>query len=222
MNRTQICQQWQNKITTIANELGRLLMSKQIFNETVKIIFKDDKLYSPPIFLNWLTANYVGTIGIGIRRLTDQYSRKKYNTLSMLILLNEVKENNTLITRSKWIAEYPNFIPEDSRNETFNMFANKDSEYIDVSLLQDDIEKIKTKTEYVTYYADKWIAHLDLTRDPKQAPYIYKFGEVLEFLDPIVCKYHLLLAGSDLSGTCKPVFNYNWKSPLKHAWIKDK
>lgn len=225
MNRMQMRQQWQDKITTIAKELGRLLISQQIFNETVAIMFKDKKLLSPPIFLNWLTTNYVDTVGAGIRRLADPYRKKKYNTLSLCLLLNEVKEKHTIITRTEWVAEYPNFMPrdgEDSPNEEFNKFAAKDCEYIDVRLLENDIQKIKKITDPIMYYVDKWIAHQDLNRDPKKAPYIKKFGDVLTFLGPIVCKYHLLLAGSDLSGTCKPVFNENWKSPLKYAWIKGK
>lgn len=225
MDRIQIRLQWQDKITTLAKELGRLLMSEEIFNKTVEIMFRNKKLLSPPIFLNWLTANYVDTVGAGIRRLADRYSRKKYDTLSLLLLLNEVKDNHTVITRSEWVAEYPDFIPREGKNspnEEFSKFADKKSEYIDVNLLESDIQKIKTKTEPVMYYADKWIAHLDLNRDRKQAPYIKKFGDVLAFLAPTVCKYHLLLAGSDLSGTCKPIFNVNWKSPLKYSWIKDK
>jgi hypothetical protein len=183
-------------------------------------MFRNKKLLSPPIFLNWLTANYVDTVGAGIRRLADRYSRKKYDTLSLLLLLNEVKDNHTVITRSEWVAEYPDFIPRGGPNEEFNKFADKDSEYIDVNLLERDIQMIKTITETVMNYADKWIAHFDLERDARQAPKIMDFANVLTSLDPIVCKYHLLLAGSDLSGSCKPIFNKNWKSVLKHAWIK--
>ena len=122
-----------------------------------------------------------------------------------------------MLTRSLFCADWPDNQAE--ANWTFNKFAEKGAEKLNTDWLDKDIAEIKNQTKQVKAFIDKWVVHHDQRRQQINVPTFGNVDSALQFLDEMICKYHLLLAGSDLSGSCMPVAG-NWKNIVRRVWIE--
>jgi len=84
---------------------------------------------------------------------------------------------------------------------------------------EDAITGIANKTKQIKAFIDKWVVHYDSRRQQHDVPTFGDVDSALQLLDEMVCKYHLLLAGSDLSGSCMVVPG-NWKNIVRRVWIE--
>ena len=83
--------------------------------------------------------------------------------------------------------------------------------------LNKDIDKLDKETHLVRRFADKWIAHCDLSQEHRQVPTFDDVEKALEVVDEGYCKYQLLLTRAGMK-TRKPSLAYDWKKPLRPAW----
>ncbi len=213
-----LLKKWEDAIAKIANEMGQLLKSRHIFNETRDIVVPKKSLYMAS-YLSWIADLYVARLSVGVRRIIDTYKAEDFKTFSLLSLLNNIKKNQNVLTRSVFCDRWSECQEDnDDANNVFNRFADEESDKLNIEWLNKDIAVINNETKHIKTFIDKWVVHHDLKRKQNQVPTFGDVDSALQLLDNIICKYHLLLCGSDLSGSCMPILK-NWKRIVNQVWI---
>jgi hypothetical protein len=217
--KTQLRQKWEKWLERIGHDLGWLLTSHDIFEVVQNIVNSNKQIQSPDLFHRWILDNYVARVAIGISRLNDHDRR----TISLHRLIKDISENREVITRNYFVSRYPKWMQDRGvANHDFDKFAKRNDEMISFERLNNDIDLLDEETRLIKNFRDQWIAHFDLNREIGQMPTFEDADKALQIIDGIFCKYYLLVDGGGMN-TRKPVLQYDWKEPLRHAWIeKDK
>lgn len=87
---------WRSWMDRILDDLGDLLLKKQLFLELAEMIDAAPHARDPGAFLNWLVDNYVTAIAVGVRRATDTDHRSH----SLGRFLYEAIQNPQVLTRA--------------------------------------------------------------------------------------------------------------------------
>jgi len=203
--KAKLRRKWRRWLKTIGNDLGWLLTSHDIFEEVQKIMKSNKKIQSPPLFYCWIKDNYSAKVAIGIRRLVEPEKNYK-RAISLYRLIEDISKNRQAITR------------EGLTERDFDIFAKKGDPLISTYKLNRDMKSLKIKTQRIRTFTNKYIAHYDLEGRIRRLPTFKDVDEALKVVDTIFCKYYLLLTRYSMT-TRKPVLQYNWKKPLRHAWI---
>lgn len=214
--KAELRQKWEGWLERIGTELGWLLTGRDFFYGVQEIVESNKKIQSPPAFHNWISDNYVAKITTGIIQLTDRHR----GTISLYWLLKGILKNPEVITRDYYVSGY-----RDKRlqevgfaDRDFDKFADKRKKHVSPDKLNGDIELLEKEVRLIKDFRDKWIAHFDEKREIERMPTFEDVDKALDVIDNIFCEYSLLLKRS-APPTRKPVLQYDWKEPLRHAWI---
>jgi hypothetical protein len=216
--KAQLRRKWKRWIETIGYDLGNCLTSKDIHEEIRHIIIVLNKrIQAPSLLYNWLVDNYVDSITVRIRRLTDHDKR----CISLYRLIEDILRNREAITRYYYISQYPKWMQKEGfADRDFDNFANKGSNLMSEYKLRKDMKRLDKNTDCIKKFVNKWIAHCDLQRKRLPARTHKDVDISLESIDGIFCKYNLLVTRGGMR-TARPALQFDWKEPLRHAWIKD-
>ncbi len=213
--KVQLRQKWKGWLEKIGNDLGWLLTSNDIFERVRNIVDSNKRIQSPDLFHRWIIDNYVARVAVGIGRLNDHDCR----TISLHRLIKDISENLEAMTRDYFVSRYPDWMRDKGvTDHDFDKFAEKNSRLISPGRLNGDIDLLDEETRLVKDFRDQWIAHFDSNREIKRMPTFEDVDKSLQVIDCIFCKYYLLVDGGGMT-TRKPALQFDWKEPLKHAWI---
>ena len=204
---------WVNHLNIIKSEISELLVSQDIFRETQKIIKANTALDIPSSFWRYLRNTYVSHVMIGIRRQLKSDNQ----SISFIRLLEDMRANPQSFPRSYYHDIYKNTLVEDFTNKDFNRFAKANEDYICPDMVGDDINRLKKSAEKCEKFADKVVAHTDVT-EPKDLPTFNELDESIKILDELYVKYHLLFHAQSMN-TLMPTYQYDWTEIFKYAWI---
>jgi len=222
--KSQLRKKWRRWLTIIGNDLSSLLISQDIFKEIQKIIAANKKIQSPDLFYRWMKVNYAARMAVGIRRLVQpsNLSDKKKMVISLHRLIKDISQQRDAIDRDCYVRGYQ-LRDAGIANEDFDTFTdNSRDTLISKSKLNKDMVRLKEETKRIKIFRDKWIAHRGLRNVKgtiKRLPTFKDVDNALNLIDEILDKYTLLLTRSSLT-TRKPIHQYDWKEPLRHAWIE--
>lgn len=207
---------WRKWLLKNGQYLGVLLTSHDVFEEVARIVKTNTKIQSPALYHRWLNNNYLSSVSTGIRRLSDR-SRK---SLSLYRLIEDMSRHPAVITRDYFTSTYPKWMRKEGLADyDYDRFATKKSNVLSVPRLKKDLSRLKRETARVKTFTDKWIAHLDLDRKKFKRPTYSNISATLKHLDELYCRYYLLLTRGGMT-TCKPVLQYDWRTPLRYPWIE--
>lgn len=208
---------WKRWLDKIGQYLGVLLVSYDVHKDIGRIVSKNKKIQSPALLHNWTSNNYIHTVYVSIRRLTDKDPR----TISLYRLLEDIKKHPKVITRSKYVSGYPEWMrTEGFADRDYNNFANIRDNYISKFKIERQQKNLIKNTIIIKNYTDKWVAHLDLNRKRIKRPLSRDIKKAIQCIDELYCQYNMLLTRGGLR-TRKPVIQFDWKEPLRHAWIEE-
>jgi hypothetical protein len=213
--KAQLRRKWRRWLKIIGYDLGWLLTSHDIFEEVQKIMKSNKKIQSPSLFYRWIKDNYSARVAIGIRRLVEPDKAYK-RAISLYRLIEDISQNRQAITRDYCVSQWMQKGGLAERN--FDIFANKGDPLISAYKLNRDMKSLQRETQRIRTFTNKYIAHYDLKGRIRRLPTFNDVDEVLKVVDAIFCKYYLLLTRDSMT-THKPVLQYDWKKPLRHAWI---
>lgn len=217
--KVQLRRKWRRWLKIIGNDLGWLLTSHDIFEEVQKIIKSNKKIQSPNLFYRWIKDNYAARIAVGIRRLVDP-DRKYKRAISLYRLIEDISKHPDAINRKYYISQYHKWMQKEGLADSdFDIFGNKRDTLISVYKLNNDMKRLQRETKRIRTFTNKWIAHYDLKGRIRRMPTFKDVDEALKVVDAIFCKYYLLLTRGGMT-TRKPVLQYDWKKPLRYAWIE--
>jgi hypothetical protein len=227
---------WQAHLLKTRSDVGNLLLSRYIFQETQRVIGRKPKLEG--IFVKWLRINYVTTMALGIRRQLDTDSK----AVSLANLFRSLIAKPNVITRERLLsfvfystpvhrhrhrrsAAFRRWLEVENANLTFDDFAATDNAHMSREVVGRDLKLLQRKGMKVERFATKRLAHYDIV---PPAPVRYKeIDDALDALDGLLAKYNRLIrpiregrydtwiAGApleDLYPDWKQVFEMHWTS----------
>jgi hypothetical protein len=216
---TQLRKKWHRWLRIIQTDLANLLTDNDIFKELRGIVAANEKIQSPATIHGWMTRNYAEHVAVGIRRLTDTNTNKR--TISLHGLIEDIKRHPQGMTRSCYVSTYPKWMLDmGAADHDFDQFANKGDNVVSEYKLSQDMRRLKKATNAVRRFVNKWVAHCDLKRQKYKVPTFKDVDKSLEEVDKVFCKYYMLLTRVGRL-TCKPVLQFDWREPLRHAWLSD-
>jgi len=166
-------------------------------------------------FADWIVSRYVDSTLMLLRRELD----KQAGTECLLQLLYDMLENPTVVTRTRFVANWPADL-RDLADEEFSKYAGGPGEHLSLDMINTDLERLK-EAEAMRAHAEQTRAH----RTPERAidPGTMTFEELhkaLVTVRDVVNKYREVLGVGPLS-QWQPVEQFSVIEPFLRPWIEN-
>ncbi len=114
--------------------------------------------------------------------------------------------------------------PADIGNKTFDRHFTggcTNYNYIDPTLVQEDLDELKKHGDKLEEFADKRVAHYN-RKAPKTIPTFNDLDDCIKWLEKLTIKYTLLFEGRDLGESLMIEFLEDyWEEIFSQPWIVD-
>ncbi len=181
----------------IRHEIQWLVMHNNIFKEIRQIVNDNTKINQQNIFFPYLGDTYRVSAAIAIRSQLDTDKR----SISMARLLNQI-ENHPAI--------FLNIFSKNGFSGDSNACRKKS---------HDDLEKLKSMTDKIKIFANKWVAHIDSVKPV--VPTFDEIGDCIDLLDCLYTEYYRFFHGKIMI-TTGAVPQYPWAREIfRMPWIND-
>jgi len=204
---------WIGWLKVLHDEIQQLVIAKDIFWEVQEIIKANKKIQKPSSFYEYLGNTYVSHSLIGMRRQLKVDSK----SISLARLLTEMSETPEVFSRKYYKAMYAGSVVEDFADRDFDRFSAPGAPYISKDMVLGDLKKLQDVGRKLEEYADRRVAHRD-KRDVKSPPRFKDGDAVIELLDKLYVKYHLLFYAASMD-SLMPTYQYDWKEIFREPWI---
>lgn len=204
MNRKKrhLKQKWKRwLINDLLPEIRYLLKLKTVFRKLSEV-FSDINKYPKNNYFYWYIGRvHSATVVTGLCRMMDE----RKDVVSLVRLLNEIKENPELISRRAYTCikqkyrepRHYNFVKRRLDNE-FSKMAGKGS-FLDPRIIESDLKRIKKITAKTIQYRHKFIGHHAYNqRIYKKTPKLLDIHTCFDNFEKIFRRYFLLITGGDI------------------------
>jgi hypothetical protein len=221
VNEDNLFDKLNNWLTILHENIQWLLSNYWIYNQIKEIVKQNKNIQDNNVIFAWMSMVCLDSIVIGIRRQTD----RRKGSISLIKLLENIKNNPRLISRRRYVAIYGPMreihpgIKLDHGNNDFDKLVGEGKEFIDPAIPGSDIVSLREKAKKIEDYANKVIAH----RDKSQFEYFPTHSEIqdcLDYLEALLKKYLLLFRAQSWDPII-PVFQFDWLRVLREPWIKE-
>ena len=237
---TVLLEKWKKDLESIEYDLMGLNALRSDFEKLRKVVkvvlsvegckSEDEPFLSSfKVFANLVLQGYVTFIVMGIRRQL----KAKGNEISLIGILEDIKQNNQYISKKYLISLYllshqdadnhiKEILKEMAEGDWKRMLG--DYEYLPSEVVENDIKKLKDSAKEIEYFADKYVAHHDRERDNVKAGVtLNKIDPALENFGNIYKKYLMLVEGCALiSLTPTRQFNDQKFFDEFEIWLKER
>lgn len=214
-NRLKI-NKWNKWIDKIYYEVIHLSLAKHVYNEVQKIIQDNLDIQKESVFYQFMANNYSAFILTGLRRVLAENK----DGISLHELSIDIRKNYKIISRSYYKSLYTDD-PYNFADRDFDKYSGKEEkikDYINVKMVENDINEMNRIYYKIKHYIDKKIVHLDRAK-PKIIPTYNDIDDSIEYTSKLYKKYYQIIKGANLSSTT-PVIQYDWKEIFTEKWIK--
>lgn len=150
-------------LTSIYDNVTEAVINDHIFWEVQNTIRNNPELQNTSsAFYDWMGSTFIHSTVLAIRRQLD----RDENSVSLYRFLTELQNFPGLISRGYHCSLYMR--PEYSRefgqhlpNSTYNNHVGENATVLDTSVIQQEINSLRTVSERVHHYADRVVAHYD-------------------------------------------------------------
>lgn len=209
--------EWLDQIYDSATEA---IINQHIFWEVQDIIRNNPELQNASsAFYQWMGSTFVHSTVLAVRRQVDS----DQNSVSLMRFLLELQKHPELISRSYHEGLYsrPEYSVDFARSaarHTYDRYVGPNANVLDVTAIQNEIQRLKTSSEKIHHYADRVVAHYDNRGLNQDTPKFNDVTDCLEVIEELVLRYILLLKGA-WQDSLLPTFQYDWKSIFHIPWI---
>jgi hypothetical protein len=210
--------EWARIIRRAADEHVGQAWSNYMFRLLRAVLNVNRRLAESGGFLgNWIVANYVDSTLMLLRRELDRQD----GTECLLQLLRDMLDHPTVVTRTRFVANWPANTRDWLADETFSKYAGSSSaEHIDPDMTRADLQRLE-EAEALRVHAERTRAH----RTPEQG--IDDRGMTFEELHKalltvrsVVGKYREVLGVGSMS-QWQPVEQFSVIEPFLRPWIEN-
>ncbi len=212
---TQQLKKWIDWLSVIHDEIQQLLIARDTFWTVQEIIKLNTAIQKPNVFYGYLGDSYISHMLIGIRRQIK--TDKDKTSISLAQLLDEIHNSPTVLSREYFVGLYKGSTVEENANHDFDTIfqANKEN-YISPRMVKADFDKLKSVAKKCEDFADKRVAHRD-KRKPIQPLTFREVDDVVDLLDKLYVKYHLIFHASHMD-SLMPIHQDDWESIFDQPW----
>jgi hypothetical protein len=205
---------WSKWIDVLDTEILNLHTQRHIFQEVQNILRANPKMQSPDDFNFWLAVWYASAMSVAVRKQADNDK----DSISYQRLLEGIKANPTVISRERFKKNFVNGwnYSEADANEGFDQLIGSGRQYIDPTIVDREINELGTKTDKLSHYVNKRIAHHD-KKDFTAIPRFSDLHEAIDYLGTLHKKYYMVFRC--FSTDLLTVWQYDWKSVFLYPWI---
>ncbi len=213
-------------------EIEELVTNKHIFWEIQKMIDDNPNIQEPCSF-NWFIGQTYSDYGVIAVRRQIKFNKfnKRNRSISFVRLLKEIIETPCVLSRERFVNMYRIGMKnieenraEDIGNRTFDRHFTggcTNYNYIDPTLVQEDLDELKKHGDKLEEFADKRVAHHD-KKAPKTIPTFNELDVAIDCLKKLTRKYRLSLTAEDLGEDLVARFIEDyWEEIFSQPWIVD-
>src|SRR5262249_13686789 len=153
----QLYKNWSDWLTNLDADVMSLHSHHEVFWRVQDIIRNNPKVGGQGNhFLHYMKDWYETFVGTAIRRLVDRTG----NTRSYLKFLEEIKNNNEVISRTRFKQNFVDgYFTEEKADRAFDSLAGEGQEHIKKSDVSSDIQKMSEKATTIREFVNERIAH---------------------------------------------------------------
>lgn len=209
---------WSGWLARIEKEqLRDLLINRHVFKQLQECTAPHVGTYRSAKLFEWMVQNYIAFAATAIRRMIEQ-PNKKWKSISLRILLEDLAANDTVLTRQRYRTLYKNSIALPFADRNFNKIArNKRTSYVTAARIGRDIKEIEAACAPVERLVNKIVAHSEADR--RKVGKI-KYGQIdlaINLLEATFQRYSRLIHGS-VCNPLVPLDNLDVRADLKRIW----
>lgn len=205
-------EKWKRWLKVADDEVTAMFQRRDTWRGVVAIVRANPAIPTSHFF-DFLAHGYVTMQATAIRRQAEINPR----VVSLASLLSEVLKQPTLVSRDRFVSQYP-WGMQYLGDRAFNDFAGEGGSHIDAVFLQSDLQVLQRAAQSVKAYVDRHVAHTDRKRHAKDLPSYSKIDETLEVFGVLLKRYLLLFEQADRDPIA-PIPQYDWMAPFRLAWI---
>jgi len=206
---------WLNRIYD--GQLRHLLVNQQVFHQLQEALRQQSGGYrtTGAHLAAWMVQGYVAFASTTIRRMVEP-AKKSWKSISLRILLDDLKCNDTLLTRKRYRRMYRASTVECLADEHFDCIVRKKgAPHMTASRIERDIVFLKRATDPVRSLVNKVIAHTEEDRRRIGRTTYTQLDTAIESLETTFKRYQLLITGANW-GLPRP--RRNVAADLRKIW----
>jgi hypothetical protein len=219
-NVAALFRKWRRWLSRIrSDQLQDLLINRHIFCQLRECTRPYVGTAQGALLADWMRQNYVAFASTAIRRMVEPPQKKpkpRQRSVSLVILLEDMATNDTVITRRRFRAMYRNPIARQFADRDFDSITRRRAApYLSASRIRRDIREMKGTCAPVIRLVNKVVAH---TEEDRRRIGKLKYGQVdraIDLLEATFRRYSLLLEGRY---TESPTKDFDVESDLKLIW----
>jgi hypothetical protein len=186
---------WENWLAQIhEQQLRDLLINRHIFHQFRDSVNAHPDCIQAPALAEWMLQCYVNSACAGVRKMS-QKPKDGYNSVSLGILLADLKTNQPRLSRVAYVEMYgPDWPDRKFADRDFDRIAGAPGgSSFPVAVIDRDIQELKDITRPVKALTDQVIVHTDLNRSKLVVPTYADLDKAIDFLRDTFAKYYFLL-----------------------------
>lgn len=217
---TQKQEKWIAWSNIILIDTQKLLIKTKLFEDYARIVESNLEIQNPSDFHDWTRRNYYESALMGIRRLLDT----NRDCISLVNLMEELKCYYAELTKDFYLRDYPiNYgnLPttRDYASDRFDAEFSENGEFLSQSIVEKDINDLKTKTKLVESFIDNTLAHHNKGQRGEQSISTTNVQEAIKEIEDLAIKYLELVGKGGFVGLT-PTWQYDHTSIFTKAWVK--
>ncbi len=198
MATTPKIKMWRRELDRIyQDQLGPLVINHHVFRQLRAVWQQHGRLKRGVDLSQWMMDCYVAYVATAIRRITEpkpKRARKTQRTLSLAILLENMSDDNALLTREWFVSLYSRKSPSRQfANRDFDRLAGTRARLVSKRSIQSDLAALRRVAAPIKRLADKVVAHTEVDRRKHGRPQWRQVDEAVDLLVQLYEKYYLLL-----------------------------
>ena len=210
--------EWRDSLVQIHDEqLRDLLANRHIFHQFRDSVNRHAGDLRVPELAEWMHQGYLAFACATVRKMAQQ-PKQGFNSVSLGILLDDLKNHHARLTRANFVQLY-------DQNSPARRFADRDFDgvvgtpgcsSVPVAIIDKDIQDLKDITRPVKHLTDQVIVHTDLSRSKVTIPTYGQLDRAIDFLRDIFARYHLLLTARTYAPV--PLDDHDVSRALARLW----
>jgi hypothetical protein len=210
----QLYVKWDSWIDILDTEIIHIHEQRHIFHEVQELVRANPLIQSPGDFNDWMAVWYSSSLSVAMRRQADN----NRDSVSYRRLLESIKANPYVVSRTRFKK---NFVDrrytEADADEGFDQLVGRGLEYLDLTRVDSEIQELIAKTDPLSNYVNKRIAHHD-RKEFTAIPTFRELNTTIDFLGTLHERYYHIFRCLTIHSLV-PVWHYDWKEVFRYPWI---
>lgn len=207
-------QKWQTWLDVLDEQILNLHGQRKIYTDVLEMVQTNPPIQEGNVFFSWVAVWYCSSMSVGVRKQSDNDK----DSISYRRLLEGIKSNPRVISRTRFKNSFVdgNYSEWDA-NLCFDQIVGPGLEYLDLNIVQNEIDELAAKTSKLTTYVNKRVAHHD-KNEFTAVPKFTDLNDAIDHLGNLHRRYHGIFRCLSLDHLT-PTFMYDWTKVFRYSGL---